>query len=77
MRGTAPPRAPEGRRDLFTCVHDAEVREVEALHDELAGSGLRDEVMRYVGCVQSWIRGHMDWAAQTGRYGVLPVACAV
>lgn len=54
-------------------LHDDEVREVERLAAELANAGLRGEVGRYVECVTSWIRGHMDWARQTGRYGTLAV----
>lgn len=52
-------------------LHDEEVRQVEQLAAELGSAGLRDEVRRYVDCVTSWIRGHMDWATQTGRYGTL------
>lgn len=50
-------------------IHDAEVREVEALERELHDAGLREDVRRWVECVKSWIRGHLDWATQTGRYG--------
>lgn len=55
-------------------MHDAEVCRVERLERELVDAGARDDVMRYVDCVKSWVRGHMDWAAQTGRYGACSFA---
>jgi 5-epi-alpha-selinene synthase len=50
-------------------LHDADVRSVLG---EIAGlpsfGRADDEVRRYVTMLQSWIRGHLDWARDTGRY---------
>ncbi len=52
-------------------MHDAEVRQVEQLDVELFAREQREQLRIYIDCVKSWIRGHMDWAAQTGRYGTI------
>jgi 5-epi-alpha-selinene synthase len=50
-------------------MHDADVRSVLG---EIAGlpsfGWADDDVRRYARMLQSWIRGHLDWAKDTGRY---------
>lgn len=50
-------------------MHDAEVATFVALERELGRESLRPAVTRYVAALQSWMRGHLDWATETGRYG--------
>ncbi|MFO0588224.1 MAG: hypothetical protein U0441_11820 [Polyangiaceae bacterium] len=47
-------------------MHDAEARRLAALLDELALLG--EEVARYADMLRSWVRGHLDWGRETGRY---------
>ncbi len=50
-------------------MHDSEVRSVLEQAAGLPSFGdADDEVRRYVNMLQSWIRGHLDWAKDTGRY---------
>jgi hypothetical protein len=46
-------------------MHDAEMRSFEAKSEELAS---RPGLSRYVLMLRRWVRGHLDWALETGRY---------
>jgi 5-epi-alpha-selinene synthase len=49
--------------------HDAEVRRFLELERALPSFGAADgEVRRYLGILRSFIRGHLDWSRETGRY---------
>jgi 5-epi-alpha-selinene synthase len=53
--------------------HDAEVRTFLELERRLPSFGDADaDVRRYVAILRSWIRGHLDWAHETGRYDWAP-----
>ena len=49
-------------------LHDGEVATFLSLQRDLAREGRRAEVDRYVQALATWMRGHLDWAAETGRY---------
>jgi 5-epi-alpha-selinene synthase len=50
-------------------MHNSEVRSFLDEAASLPSFGNADkEVRRYVNMLQSWIRGHLDWAKDTGRY---------
>ena len=50
-------------------MHDAEIDAFVAAEAELPHFGEWDEKVReFVYILQSWIRGHLDWAQETGRY---------
>ena len=50
-------------------LHDNEVRVFLAEIEQLPSFGLANaNVQRYVAMLRSWIRGHLDWAHETGRY---------
>jgi hypothetical protein len=52
-------------------IHDKEVRAFLATQAELAPVMHRyDGLEAYVGILRQWIRGHLDWAKETGRYRV-------
>lgn len=46
-------------------MHDAEMRAFEARSAELVA---RPGLTRYVLMLRRWVRGHLDWALETGRY---------
>ena len=49
--------------------HNDEVRSFLEEVDQLPSFGVADAgVARYVEVLQCWIRGHLDWAHETGRY---------
>ena len=49
--------------------HDAEMRAFIALAARLPDVGEeRPQLLRYVGVLRAWMRGHLDWARETGRY---------
>ncbi len=51
-------------------VHDDEVRTFLSITSGLPEFGGADEaiVARYVHMLRCWIRGHLDWSSETGRY---------
>jgi 5-epi-alpha-selinene synthase len=64
-----------------SCALDQSVRQVIELHDAQVRSfvddeaalpllfpDLSDDLHRYVAMLRAWIRGHLDWAYETGRY---------
>lgn len=54
-------------------MHDAEVHAFETLAQDLPSFGVyQGQVLRFVAILADWIRGHLDWAVETGRYA--PVA---
>jgi hypothetical protein len=58
----------EAQQRVIAC-HDAEVRAFLALAAKLPDVGdERPQLLRYVGVLRSWMRGHLDWAHETGRY---------
>lgn len=64
-----------GYRESGPCksLHDAEVRAFEELARDLPSFGIHhQQVLRFVAILADWIRGHLDWAVETGRY-VAPV----
>ncbi len=48
-------------------MHDAALLRFVALADELGGSG-SGALRRYAGMLRAWVRGHLDWGRETGRY---------
>jgi hypothetical protein len=53
-------------------LHDNEVRSFLQELDQLASFGLADAgVQGYVRMLKCWIRGHFDWALETGRYSAV------
>jgi 5-epi-alpha-selinene synthase len=49
--------------------HDDEMRAFIALTARLPDVGdERPQLLRYVGVLRGWMRGHLDWARETGRY---------
>jgi|SRR5581483_1061950 len=53
--------------------HDAEVRAFLDAEARLPSFGAGDPpVRRYVGMLQAWMRGHLDWARDTARYRPTP-----
>lgn len=65
-----------GRLPLGTAVeeaasmHDEEVRSLLSLSSNLPSFGEAGDraVRAYVGTLRTWVRGHLDWAHETGRY---------
>ena len=58
-------------------LHDNEVRGFQQDVEQLPYFGLADVgVQRYVAMLRCWIRGHLDWAHETGRYRPLDEPCA-
>ncbi len=59
-------------RDAVTravALHDERVRELVARSRALPSFGDRDdEVRRYAAMLCDWVRAHLDWARETGRY---------
>ena len=52
-------------------IHDKEVRSFLAAQAELEPVVQNHEGLdAYVGILRQWIRGHLDWAKETGRYRV-------
>jgi hypothetical protein len=50
-------------------LHNDEVRNFLALEEQLPSFGERDDdVHAFVAMLKSWMRGHLDWAQETGRY---------
>lgn len=50
-------------------MHDQEIACILQLEKHLPHlSAHHAAVVRHVGMLQSWIRGHLDWAQETGRY---------
>jgi hypothetical protein len=51
-------------------MHDAEVRSFIALSSDLPsiGAGEDEGVHGYVAMLRCWVRGHLDWGTETGRY---------
>jgi hypothetical protein len=50
-------------------LHDDEVRGFLKEVDQLPSFGMADaSVQRFVEMLRCWIRGHLDWAHETGRY---------
>jgi hypothetical protein len=50
-------------------LHDDEVRRFLQEVEQLPSFGLdHADVQRYVEMLRCWIRGHLDWAHETGRY---------
>ena len=51
-------------------VHDDEVRAFLWAHSQLRYvPGERDSIEHYITMLRSWMRGHLDWARETKRYG--------
>lgn len=48
-------------------MHDAALLRFVALADELGASG-SGALRRYAGMLRAWVRGHLDWGRETGRY---------
>jgi Terpene synthase family 2, C-terminal metal binding len=49
--------------------HDREVHAFIEAEQKLPSFGAADDdVQRYVVMLRSWIRGHLDWSVETGRY---------
>lgn len=46
-------------------MHDAEARSFAARTGELGGD---PALQRYAATLRAWVRGHLDWARETGRY---------
>ncbi len=46
-------------------MHDAEMRSFVTRSAELAA---RPGLAEYVLMLRRWVRGHLDWAVETGRY---------
>jgi 5-epi-alpha-selinene synthase len=58
-------------------MHDEEVRSFLSVQSQLPDFGDDDDRARsYVAMLRNWIRGHLDWAYRTGRYGA-PVSTSV
>jgi hypothetical protein len=58
----------EARAEVVA-LHDNEVRSFLAEIAQLPSFGIADAgVQRYVAMLRCWIRGHLDWAHETGRY---------
>jgi len=56
-------------RAEVVALHDDEVRNFLAASAQLRSFGIADAgVQRYVAMLRCWIRGHLDWAHETGRY---------
>jgi hypothetical protein len=52
--------------------HDELIRSFQTIEEELPSSLAEDEsVQLYIRMLRHWIRGHLDWARETGRYGAL------
>ena len=51
-------------------MHDAEVQRFIDLAPSLPsfGAAIDDDLARYVGVLRSWMRGHLDWSRESGRY---------
>ncbi len=58
--------------------HDDEVRAFMALSCELPslGEGEDEALRRYVAMLRCWVRGHLDWGRETGRYDAARTARA-
>lgn len=56
--------------DWAVDLHDTETRLFERLLGKLPsfGSEIDAQVVAYAGMLKSWVRGHLDWAHETGRY---------
>ena len=54
-------------------MHDAEARRFVALLEEVSYLGCG--AARYADMLRCWVRGHLDWARETGRY-VAPIVTA-
>lgn len=51
-------------------MHDAEARRFAALVEDV--SHLGEDAARYAEMLRCWVRGHLDWAQETGRYAPPP-----
>lgn len=51
---------------LAAAMHDAEARRFAAALDDL--EWLDDAALGYARLLRCWVRGHLDWAHETGRY---------
>ncbi len=50
-------------------LHDERVRSLVAMSSSLPSFGERDgDARRYAAMLCDWVRGHLDWARETGRY---------
>lgn len=56
--------------DWAVDLHDTETRLFERLLGKLPSFGpeIDVQVVAYAGMLTSWVRGHLDWAHETGRY---------
>ena len=48
--------------------HDDEVRSFIALGADILASDTNEGVKKLVAMTRAWVRGHLDWAHETGRY---------
>jgi terpene synthase-like protein len=57
--------------DRAAAMHDAQVETFLALERGLPtfGDDIDAELGRYVAVLRAWMRGNLDWARETGRYG--------
>jgi 5-epi-alpha-selinene synthase len=49
-------------------MHDDEARIFDALSGDEATSSRSEGCRRYAALARRWVRGHLDWARETGRY---------
>lgn len=49
-------------------MHDAEARAFDAVTAALAAVGCDAGLVRYAEMLRAWVRGHLDWGRETGRY---------
>jgi hypothetical protein len=54
-----------GALDRAVAMHDAEARSFAARAADVGGD---PELRRYAATLRAWVRGHLDWARETGRY---------
>jgi hypothetical protein len=57
--------------DCVAEMHNAEVQKFVQLAQRLPrfDADIDAELARYVGILRAWMRGNLDWAFDTGRYG--------
>ena len=56
--------------DKAIYIHDSEVRAFRFMQRQVPsfGAELDAQIQQFIGMLSSWIRGHLDWAHETGRY---------
>jgi len=60
----------ESALDKAVALHDTEMHEFIQLEPDLPSLGIDvdEEIRSYVAMLRTWIRGHIDWGHETGRY---------